>query len=69
MSLDPGKKTQDITCLGKGRNEAADDHHGDVDSGNDGPVLFGTVLLALSALEYDFMLGIGWRPVADPAEA
>ena len=34
-----------------------------------GPVLFGTVLLALSALEYDFMLGIGWRPVADPAEA
>jgi hypothetical protein len=34
-----------------------------------GPALFGTVLLALSALEYDFMLGIGWRPVADPAEA
>ena len=34
-----------------------------------GPVLFGTVLLALSALEYDFMLGIGWRPVVDPAEA
>jgi uncharacterized membrane protein YidH (DUF202 family) len=34
-----------------------------------GPVLFGTVLLALSALEYDFMLGIGWRPVADPAGA
>jgi hypothetical protein len=34
-----------------------------------GPVLFGTVLLALSVLEYDFMLGIGWRPVADPAGA
>jgi Protein of unknown function (DUF998) len=34
-----------------------------------GPALFGTVLLALSALEYDFMLGIGWRPVADPAGA
>jgi hypothetical protein len=34
-----------------------------------GPVLFGTILLALSALEYDFMLGIGWRPVADPAGA
>jgi hypothetical protein len=34
-----------------------------------GPLLFGTVLLALSALEYDFMLGIGWRPVTDPAGA
>jgi Protein of unknown function (DUF998) len=34
-----------------------------------GPALFGTVLLALSALQYDFMLGIGWRPVADPAGA
>jgi hypothetical protein len=34
-----------------------------------GPVLFGTVLLALSALEYDFMLGVGWRPAADPAGA
>jgi len=34
-----------------------------------GPVLFGTVLITLSALEYDFMLGIGWRPVADPAGA
>jgi hypothetical protein len=34
-----------------------------------GPALFGTVLLALSALEYDFMLGLGWRPVADPTGA
>ncbi len=34
-----------------------------------GPVLFGTVLLTLSVFEYDFMLGIGWRPVADPAGA
>src|ERR671911_2970980 len=34
-----------------------------------GPALFGSVLLALSALEYDFMLGIGWHPVADPAGA
>lgn len=34
-----------------------------------GPVLFGTVLLALTALEYDFMLGIGWHPVTDPADA
>src|SRR5215218_8472023 len=34
-----------------------------------GPALFGSVLLALSALEYDFMLGIGWRPLSDPAGA
>ena len=34
-----------------------------------GPALFATVLLALSALEYDFMLGIGWRPAEDPAGA
>jgi hypothetical protein len=34
-----------------------------------GPALFVTVLLALSVLEYDFMLGLGWRPVADPAGA
>ena len=34
-----------------------------------GPVLFGGFLLALSVLEYDFMLGIGWRPVADPSGA
>jgi uncharacterized membrane protein YidH (DUF202 family) len=34
-----------------------------------GPALFATLLLALSALEYDFMLGIGWRPVANPAGA
>jgi Protein of unknown function (DUF998) len=34
-----------------------------------GPVLFGGVMIALSALEYDFMLGIGWRPVANPAGA
>src|SRR5919112_2332947 len=34
-----------------------------------GPILFGTVLLALSVLEYDFMLGIGWRPLSDPAGA
>jgi hypothetical protein len=34
-----------------------------------GPALFGSVLLALSVLEYDFMVGLGWRPVADPAGA
>jgi len=38
-------------------------------AGTLGPVLFGGVLLALSVLEYDFMLGIGWQPVADPAGA
>jgi hypothetical protein len=34
-----------------------------------GPLLFGTVLLALTVLEYDFMLEIGWHPVTDPADA
>ena len=38
-------------------------------AGTIGPVLFGGVLVTLSVLEYDFMLGIGWRPVADPAGA
>src|SRR5215212_1265736 len=32
-----------------------------------GPVLFGAVLLALTSLQYDFMLGIGWHPLTDPA--
>src|SRR5215211_528493 len=38
-------------------------------AGTIGPVMFGSVLLALSVLEYDFMLGIGWRPVTNPAGA
>ena len=38
-------------------------------AGTVGPVLFATVLLALSVLQYDFMLGIGWRPLGDPAGA
>jgi uncharacterized membrane protein YidH (DUF202 family) len=38
-------------------------------AGSIGPVLFGSVLFALSVLEYDFMLGIGWHPVANPADA
>ena len=38
-------------------------------AGTIGPVLFGGVLLTLSVLEYNFMLGIGWQPVADPAGA
>ncbi len=34
-----------------------------------GPVLFMVVLLALTAIQYDFMLGIGWQPFRDPAGA
>jgi len=34
-----------------------------------GPVLFGVILLALTSLQYEFMLEIGWRPLADPAGA
>ena len=34
-----------------------------------GPVLFGVVLMALTAVQYDFMIGIGWRPLEDPAGA
>jgi hypothetical protein len=34
-----------------------------------GPVLFATVVLALTVLQYDFMLGIGWQPLRDPAGA
>ena len=34
-----------------------------------GPVLFAATLLALTVLQYDFMLGMGWRPLADPAGA
>jgi hypothetical protein len=34
-----------------------------------GPVLFIAVLLALTAIQYDFMIGIGWRPLRDPADA
>jgi hypothetical protein len=34
-----------------------------------GPVLFASVLLTLTVLQYDFMLGIGWRPLRDPAGA
>lgn len=34
-----------------------------------GPVLFTTTLLALTVIQYDFLLGIGWRPFRDPAGA
>jgi Protein of unknown function (DUF998) len=34
-----------------------------------GPILFGTVLVVLTVVQYDFMIGIGWRPLQDPAGA
>jgi hypothetical protein len=34
-----------------------------------GPVLFLASLIALTGLQYDFLLGIGWHPLADPAGA
>jgi hypothetical protein len=34
-----------------------------------GPVIFAATLLALTLAQYDFMLGIGWRPLGDPAGA
>jgi uncharacterized membrane protein YidH (DUF202 family) len=34
-----------------------------------GPVLFAATLLALSVIQYHFMLKIGWRPLANPAGA
>ena len=34
-----------------------------------GPVFFVTILLGLTVLQYDFMIRIGWRPLADPAGA
>ena len=34
-----------------------------------GPVLFGTILVVLTTVQYDFMVDIGWRPLEDPAGA
>ena len=34
-------------------------------AGTVGPIVLGGTLLARSVLEYDFMVGIGWHPVAD----
>lgn len=34
-----------------------------------GPALFGATLIVLTALQYDFMLGIGWKPLSDPGGA
>jgi uncharacterized membrane protein YidH (DUF202 family) len=32
-----------------------------------GPALFGGGLVTLTALQYDFLLGIGWEPLKDPS--
>jgi hypothetical protein len=34
-----------------------------------GPVFFAATLLTLTVVEYDYMLGLGWQPVGDPAGA
>ena len=34
-----------------------------------GPALFAAVLVALTAVQYEFMIEIGWRPLRDPAGA
>jgi hypothetical protein len=34
-----------------------------------GPALFAAVLAALTAIQYEFMIEIGWRPLRDPAGA
>jgi hypothetical membrane protein len=31
-----------------------------------GPILFASVLAALTVLEYDFLLSLGWHPIHDP---
>lgn len=38
-------------------------------AGTAGAVLFAVLLLVLTAAQYGFMLGIGWRPVEDPGGA
>ena len=38
-------------------------------AGMAGPVIFVSVLVVLTAVQYDFMVGIGWRPLGDPAGA
>lgn len=32
-----------------------------------GPILFSAVLVALTAVQYDFLLEIGWKPIQNPA--
>jgi hypothetical protein len=38
-------------------------------AGMAGPVLFGAILVVLTAVQYDFMVEIGWQPLEDPANA
>ena len=38
-------------------------------AGMTGPALFGGGLVTLTALQYDFLLGIGWQPLGDPSGA
>lgn len=34
-----------------------------------GPMLFASVVVVLTMVQYDFMIQTGWRPIADPAGA
>ena len=34
-----------------------------------GPAIFATTLVTTTILQYDFMLGIGWKPLSDPSGA
>ena len=38
-------------------------------AGTVGPILFAGGLVALTTLQYDFMLGMGWEPLRDPSGA
>jgi hypothetical protein len=38
-------------------------------AGMAGPALFALVVVVLTLTQYDFMVGIGWRPIEDPAGA
>ena len=38
-------------------------------AGMAGPILFASVLVTLTALQYDFLVGIGWEPLRDPSGA
>jgi hypothetical protein len=38
-------------------------------AGMAGPILFGTILVVLTVVQYDFMVEIGWQPLGDPAGA
>ncbi len=38
-------------------------------AGMAGPILFGTILVVLTVVQYDFMVEIGWQHLGDPAGA